>query len=76
MDDKAAPNWYLSMDQFLTLVTEVVKSSENSWSFTGKNIHDKAHPEDLMIAVSSAAEMIALTLSAIAKVKPHLFEEN
>lgn len=74
MADSSAPNWYLSMDQFLTLVNEVVKASNNSWSFAGRNIHDQAHPEDLAIGVVAAAEMVSLTLTALANIKPILFE--
>lgn len=73
--DSTAPDWYLSMDQFLTLVNEVVKSSRNDWAFAGRNIHDKAHPEDLAIGVVAAAEMVSLTLTALGHVKPHLFQD-
>jgi len=70
-----APVWYISMDQYLQLVVEVVKSSGNTWSFSGKQIHDHAHPEDLMASVTAAAENVALTLTALGRLKPHLFEE-
>ncbi len=71
-----APNWYLSMDQFLKIVNEVVKAGNNDWAFAGRNIHDKAHPEDLAIGVVAAAEMVSLTLVALGNIKPHLFEEE
>jgi hypothetical protein len=71
-----APNWYLSMDQFLQLVNEVVKAGNNDWAFAGRNIHDKAHPEDLAIGVVAAAEMVSLTITALGNIKPHLFEEE
>jgi hypothetical protein len=61
-----APDWYLSMDQFLQLVNEVVKASNNDWAFAGRNIHETAHPEDLAIGVVAAAEMVSLTLVALA----------
>ncbi len=69
-----APVWYVTMDQFLDLVTEVVRSSGNSWSYSGRNIHEKAHPEDLMVTVSAAAETVGLTLGALSKIKPIVFE--
>jgi hypothetical protein len=56
-----APDWYLSMDQFLQLVNEVVKASNNDWAFAGRNIHETAHPEDLAIGVVAAAEMVSLS---------------
>lgn len=74
MADSTAPNWYLSMDQFLTVVNDVVKSSSNDWAFAGRNIHDQAHPEDLAIGVVAAAEMVALTLTSLGKVKPVIFD--
>lgn len=69
------PVWYISMDQYLQLVVEVVKSSGNTWSYSGKHIHEHAHPEDLMATVTAAAENVALTLTALGRLKPHLFEE-
>ena len=68
------PNWYLSMDQYLTILTEVVKASDTY--VTGKHIHDKMHPEDLSVTVQSTAETVALTITAIGKYKSHMLEDQ
>jgi hypothetical protein len=53
------------MDEFLTIVNKVIRTSESSFMSTGKDIDRKCHPEDLMIVVQSVAESVALTLTAI-----------
>jgi len=68
------PNWYLSMDQYLTILTEVVKASDTY--VTGKYVHETMHPEDLSVTVQSAAETVALTITAIGKHKSHMLEDQ
>ena len=68
------PNWYLSMDQYLKILTEVVKASDTY--VTGKHVHDNMHPEDLSVTVQSAAETVALTITAIGKYKSHMLEDQ
>ena len=68
------PNWYLSMDQYLTILTEVVKASDTY--VTGKYVHETMHPEDLSVTVQSAAETVALTITAIGKYKSHMLEDQ
>ena len=67
------PKWYLSMDQYLTILTEVVKNSDTY--VTGKHLHDKMHPEDLSVTVQSTAETVALTIAAIGHHKSHMLED-
>ena len=68
------PNWYLSMDQYLTILNDVVRQSETY--VTGKYVHDKMHPEDLSVTVQSTAETVALTITAIGKHKSHMLEDQ
>ena len=59
VDDKKC-SWYVTMDEYLQMLSFVVRSSAN----------DKAaHPEDLMHTVQTAAENVALTLIAYDQIK-------
>jgi len=68
------PKWFLSMDQYLTILTDVVKKS-NTY-VTGRNLHDKMHPEDLSVTVQATAETVALTIVAIGEHKSHMLEDE
>ena len=53
-------SWYVTMDEYLQMLAFVVRSSSND---------KKAHPEDLMHTVQTAAENVALTLIAYDQIK-------
>jgi hypothetical protein len=66
------PNWFLSMDQFLGIVNKVVRSKDSM--FTGRNIHETGHPEDLMVIVMDITETVASTIAVLGETKSHMFE--
>jgi hypothetical protein len=53
------------MDEYLKIVESVIRNSESSYFATGKDVNNKRHPEDLMVALQSTAETVALTLVAL-----------
>jgi hypothetical protein len=73
-EERTTPKWYLSMDQYLTILNDVVRQSDTY--VTGKYVHETMHPEDLSVTVQSAAETVALTITAIGKYKSHMLEDQ
>ena len=53
-------SWYVTMDEYLQMLSLVVRSSSDD---------KKSHPEDLMHTVQTAAEYVALTLIAYDQIK-------
>jgi len=66
------PNWFLSMDQFLEIVNKVVRNKDSM--YTGRNIHESGHPEDLMVIVMDITETVASTIAVLGETKNHMFE--
>lgn len=68
----SGPNWFLSMDQYLEIVTKVVRSKNSM--YTAQYIHENGHPEDLMIILTDVAETVASTIAVLGETKNHMFE--
>ena len=68
----SGPNWFLSMDQYLEIVTKVLRNKNSM--YTAKYIHESGHPEDLMIILTDVAETVASTIAVLGETKNHMFE--
>lgn len=69
-------DWYVSMEEYLAILNFVVTNGNNTSMFAGKDSTKKSHPEDLMVAVQSAAEHVALTLVALDRETPYLIAKK
>ncbi len=57
------PPWFMSMNTFLSIVEQVVEAKDSM--FTGRNIHELGHPEDLMVIVMDITETVATTITVL-----------